>query len=185
MKDRLDSLVSHLASRRDDIAPDGCRLIRNSGPAVADLEAQLSLRLPPPYRDFLTRYGGVQLDNVLVGASGGVDEYSETVGLMSFFGLYDPPTSDADCTYDIRYVTESEQLPPGIVPFAEFGSDLFCIRCDGPTSGTVYLKRQKQFDDDDPGKLLSVHSLGFLEFLQSLRTMTDVEADEWYRAKGG
>ena len=170
------------------IHPDGCKLILNDEATVAGLEERLGVILPADYRAFLKQYGAVYLRNVLVVPAVRDDErigWEESVGGMSFYGIYNIPSGQR-CPSDLVTIAvdHGADLPKGMIAFAAFGSDEFCISCTPESFGRVYLYGE-QFDDDMPEDYLFLQAASFTAFLQSLRTMTDQEAEEWYQIRGG
>lgn len=189
-RQRLDGILENLRFRICRISPEGCSLILNEETKIVEIEENLGVKLPLEYRDFLKRHGAIQLDNALVVSTMHDEErigWNESAGLISFYGIYAISPSGQKSFFDLFSVATRyrELLPKGVIPFAEFGNFLFCISCSGEHRGSIYLKAPEQFDDDKPEDFLFLQSPSFLDFLQSLRTMTDEETAEWYRVRGG
>jgi len=92
--------------------------------AIAALESTLGVRLPPSYRDFIARYGGMAIHNSTIsGIIGGqpLDEnggslYGDTMAFRNEHGLPDhllviQPNDDAPYCLDTRSPSTAGELP--------------------------------------------------------------------------
>jgi cell wall assembly regulator SMI1 len=186
----IDTIMQGLGYKIRESYPDGEKLLRADESRLAQFEEEIGYRLPPDYRYFLQRHGGAWLSNVMIRPAVQDEklESIESVHLLIFLGFYSGTPRHGVSRDDLLWAYQASRnvLPAGVIPIAEFCDDYYiCISCAPETYGRVFVKVPEEFDDDDPADFLFPQAASFLEFLRSLRTMTDEEAHEWYKARGG
>lgn len=148
------------------------KLLRGDDVPVGRFEEEIGCALPGEYRDFIRRYGGASFNgSVVLPAKYHSELDDDRVSVGSFFGLYDDNAVE-ECTQDLRYNYRSrrDSLPPGMVPIAESGDNLFLIGCEGGNLGSVFLWMPPEFDAGKSAIYKLANS--FSEFLCSLQSVS-------------
>lgn len=187
--DEIDAIMRRLSYKIRLSFVDGHSLLPADEARIADFEDQIGYRLPKEYRYFLQRYQGAWITNVLMYPTVQHENLQGVEGVyaLHFLGFYTVPPGQTKSPHDLpwRHRVMKDVLPSGLIPIAEFIQDYYlCISCRLETHGQAYIKVPQDFDDDDPTDFLFFQAPTFLDFLRSLRTLTDEEADEWYKSRG-
>jgi hypothetical protein len=161
---------------------DGETLIPADEARIKCFEEEIGYRLPVTYRQFLTKYGGAYLRNGIAELAVRLPRH-EDLSVSFFFAFYggvSPGRNTNDLSYNYRLI--KDQLPSGMIPIAQTGGDdVYCLSCANEARDSVYVYLPEGFEDEKPGDRLFQVARSFLEFLRSLRTMSDEEANERYK----
>ena len=187
--DEIDAIMRRLHYKICESFADGHRLIPADEERITRFEAEIGHNLPHEYRCFLQRYQGAWIWNAELHPTIQHEHLQSVEGVHSihFLGFYSTPPGRTKSPHDLPWRAQllKDDLPVGVIPVAEFLQQTyyFCVSCAPETYGQVFIKAREECDDDIPADFIFPHAPSFLEFLRSLRTMTDEEADEWYRKR--
>ncbi len=149
------------------------KLLTVSGDLLAQFESEVRHELPSDFRYFIARFGGSTLhDHVVVPALDPRANPDDLFSVSLFFGFYSNEDK-GKCPYDITHIYHDLQniLPSGMIPFAESGSNRFCISCESENKGRVYCLVPAEFADEEDALYLINNS--FTEFMKSLQVISD------------